>query len=163
VTRLPAVVALAALAVVLAGARGRGPQVLAVAPDAQAALRALWRASVAARVERVACLASVVDGDTLRITRVNPLTAGADSLAVSAGSSIEYCGPPEWQGTVHTHIALTERQRARAQFSGADRGVMLMWWQRWKMDGTFCLLYAENEAHCEIDGAGLLILPSTRY
>jgi endonuclease YncB( thermonuclease family) len=161
VTRLPVVMALAALA--LAGARGRGPQVLAVAPDAQAALRALWHASVAARAERVACLASVVDGDTLRITRVNPLTTDADSLAVSAGSSIERCGPPEWQGTVHTHITLAEGRRAHAQFSGADRGVMLMWWQHWKMDGTFCLLYAENEAHCEIDGAGLIILPSTRY
>ena len=163
VTRLPVVVTLAALVLALAAARGRGPQVLAVAPDAQAALRSLWRASVAARAERVACLASVVDGDTLRITRVNPLTAGADSLAVSAGSSIELCGPPEWQGTVHTHIALAEGQRAHAQFSGADRGVMLMWWQHWQMDGTFCLLYAENEAHCEIDGAGLIILPSTRY
>jgi hypothetical protein len=163
VTRLRLVVALAALALAVAGARGRGPQVLAVAPDAQAGLRALWRASVAARAERVACLASVVDGDTLRITRVDPLTVGADSLAVSAGSSIELCGPPEWQGTVHTHIALAEGQRAHAQFSGADRGVMLMWWQHWKMDGTFCLLYAENEAHCEIDGAGLIILPSTRY
>jgi hypothetical protein len=163
VTRLPVVVALAALAVALAAARVPGPQALAVAPDAQVGLRALWRASVAARAERVACLASVVDGDTLRITRVNPLTAGADSIEVSAGSSIELCGPPEWQGTVHTHIPLTEGQRARAQFSGADRGVMLMWWQRWKMDGTFCLLYAEGEAHCEIDGAGLLILPSTRY
>jgi endonuclease YncB( thermonuclease family) len=163
VTRLPVVVVLAALAVALAAARTPGPQVLAVAPDAQVGLRALWRASVAARAERVACLASVVDGDTLRITQVNPLTAGADSLAVSAGSSIELCGPPEWQGTVHTHIALAEGQHARAQFSGADRGVMLMWWQRWKMDGTFCLLYAEGEAHCEIDGAGLIILPSTRY
>jgi hypothetical protein len=163
VTRLPVVVALAALALALSGARGRGPQVLAVAPDAQAALRALWRASVAARTEQVACLASVVDGDTLRITRINPLTAGADSIAVSAGSSIELCGPPKWRGTVHTHIALAEGQRAPARFSGADRGVMLMWWQHWKMDGTFCLLYAENEAHCEIDGAGLIILPSTRY
>jgi hypothetical protein len=163
VTRLPVAVALAALAVALAGARGPGPQVLAVAPDAQVALRALWRASVAERAERVACLGSVIDGDTLRITRVDPLPASADSLAVSAGSSIERCGPPEWQGTVHTHIALAEGQRGRAQFSGADRGVMLMWWQRWKMDGTFCLLYAEDEAHCEIDGAGLLILPSTRY
>jgi hypothetical protein len=163
VTRLPVVVALAALALALVGARGRGPQVLTVAPDAQAALRALWQASVSARAERVACLASIVDDDTLRITRVSPLTAGADSLAVSAGSSIELCGPPEWQGTVHTHIALAEGQRAHAQFSGADRGVMLMWWQHWKMDGTFCLLYAENEAHCEIDGAGLIILPSTRY
>jgi hypothetical protein len=163
VTRRPVAVALAALALALAGARGRAPQVLAVAPDAQAALRALWHGSVAARTEQVACLASVVDGDTLRITRVNPLTAGADSLAVSAGSSIELCGPPEWQGTVHTHIALAKGQRAPALFSGADRGVMLMWWQHWKMDGTFCLLYAENEAHCEIDGAGLIILPSTRY
>ena len=162
-TRLAAVVALAALALALAGARGRGPQVLAVAPDAQTALRALWHSSAAARAERVACLASVVDGDTLRITRVNPLTAGADSLAVSAGSSIDLCGPPEWQGTVHTHIALAEGRRAPAQFSGADRGVMLMWWRHWKMDGTFCLLYAQNEAHCEIDGAGLVILPSTRY
>ena len=160
-TRLPVVVALATLA--LAGARGRGPQVLAVAPDAQAALRALWLASVAARAERVACLASVVDVDTLRITRVKPLTAGAESLAVAAGSSIELCRPPEWQGTVHTHIALAEGQRARAQFSGADRGVMLMWWQHWKMDGTFCLLFAEDQAHCEIDGSGLVILPSTRY
>ena len=162
-TRLPVVVTLAALVLALAGARGRGPQVLAVAPDAQAALRSLWRASMAARAERVACLASVVDGDTLRITRANPLTAGADSLAVSAGSSIELCGPPEWQGTVHTHIALAEGQRARAQFSGADRGVMLMWWQHWQVDGTFCLLSAENEAHCEIDGAGLIIVPRTRY
>jgi hypothetical protein len=163
VTRPPVIVALAGLALALAGARGRGPQVLAVAPDAQAALRALWHESVAARAERVACLASVVDGDTLRITRVNPLTAGADSLAVSAVSSIELCGPPEWQGTVHTHITPAAGQLAHARFSGADRGVMLMWWQHWKMDGTFCLLYAEDEAHCEIDGAGLIILPSTRY
>ena len=162
-TRLPVVVALAALAVALAAARVPGPEVLAVAPDAQVGLRALWRASVAARAERVACLASVVDGDTLRITGIHPLTTGADSLAVSAGSSIELCGPPQWQGTVHTHIALGAGQRAHAQFSGADRGVMLMWWQHWKVDGTFCLLYAEGEAHCEIDGAGLLILPSTRY
>jgi endonuclease YncB( thermonuclease family) len=163
VTRLPVVIVLAALAVALAAARAPGPQVLAVAPDARAGLRALWHASVAARAERVACLASVVDGDTLRITGVHPLAAGADSLAVSAGSSIELCGPPQWQGTVHTHIALGAGQRAHAQFSGADRGVMLMWWQHWKMDGTFCLLYAEGEAHCEIDGAGLIILPSTRY
>jgi len=157
------VIALAAVALAVAGARVAGPQTLAVAPDARAALRALWQASVAARAERVACLASVVDGDTLRITRIKPLTTRADSLAVSAGPSIELCGPPQWQGTVHTHIALGAGQRAHAQFSGADRGVMLMWWQHWQMDGTFCLLYAEDEAHCEIDGAGLQILPSARY
>ena len=140
-----------------------GPRALAVGPDARDALRALWRESAQAGAERVACLASQVDGDTLRITRINPLTAGGDSGAVSARSSLELCGPPEWQGTVHTHLALPSGIPSHGQFSGSDRGVMLMWWQRWKMDGTFCLLYAEDQAHCEIDGSGLVILPSTRY
>lgn len=155
--------ALALFASTLAGARAAGPQAFAVEPVAQMALRELWSASVAAKAERVGCLASVVDGDTLRITRVLLLEAGADSLAVSARASLEMCGPPEWQGTVHTHIPLADGQRPYALFSGADRGVMLMWWQRWRADGTFCLLYAENEAHCEIDGSGVLILPSARY
>jgi hypothetical protein len=164
VTRLALAIGIAGLLVLgLAAARTAGPLALAVAPDAGAALRALWRESASAGAERVACLASVVDGDTLRITRINPLRAGADSAAVSAGSSLELCGPPEWQGTVHTHLALASGRPAHPQFSGSDRGVMLMWWRRWKMDGTFCLLYAENEAHCEIDGSGLVILPSTRY
>jgi hypothetical protein len=154
---------LALLAGALVGARAEGPQAFSVNPDAQVALRALWAASVAAKAERVGCLASVIDGDTLRITRVLPLAAGADSLAVSALTSLEMCGPPDWQGTVHTHIALREGQRASPLFSGADRGVMLMWWQRWKADGTFCLLYAENQAHCEIDGSRVVILPSARY
>jgi hypothetical protein len=140
-----------------------GPRALAVAPDAREALRALWRESAAAGAERVACLASQVDGDTLRITRINVLAAGGDSGAVSARSSLELCGPPTWQGTVHTHLALSSGHPSHGQFSGSDRGVMLMWWQRWKMDGTFCLLFAEDQAHCEIDGSGLVILPSTRY
>jgi hypothetical protein len=160
VTRL---LALALAASTLTGAREDGPQAFAVAPEAQAGMHALWSASVAAKAERVACLASVVDGDTLRITRVQPLEAGADSLAVSAGTSLERCGPPEWQGTVHTHIALTNGQRPYPLFSGSDRGVMLMWWQRWKADGTFCLLYSENQAHCEIDGSRVVILPSAGY
>jgi len=154
-------------AVLLAGALVAGPpdapQAFSIDPGAQGALRALWAASVAARAERVACLASVINGDTLHITRVQPLTTGADSLAVSALASLEQCGPPEWQGTVHTHIPLREGQRASPVFSGSDRGVMLMWWQRWKADGTFCLLYAEGQAHCEIDGSRLVILPSARY
>jgi len=154
-------------AVLLAGALVAGPpgapQAFSVDSGAQAALRALWTASVAARAERVACLASVINGDTLHITRVQPLTTGADSLAVSALTSLEQCGPPEWQGTVHTHIPLREGQSASPLFSGSDRGVMLMWWQRWKADGTFCLLFAEGQAHCEIDGSRLVILPSARY
>jgi hypothetical protein len=147
----------------IAFARREGPEGLAVAPGAREALRQLWAVSVTARAERVACLASVVDGDTLRLTGIEPLSAGADSAAVSAALSLERCGPPNWQGTVHTHIPLAEGRRANALFSGADRGVMLMWWQRWKTDGTFCLLYAQDEAHCEIDGSRVVILPSARY
>jgi hypothetical protein len=143
--------------------RGDGPDSLAVAAEAATGMRALWSASVAAHTELVACLASTVDGDTLRITRIQPLTAGADSLAVSAQSSLETCGPPAWQGTVHTHIALRPDQQPYGLFSGADRGIMLMWWQRWKSDGTFCLLYAQDQAHCEIDGSRVLILPTTKY
>jgi hypothetical protein len=154
---------LALLVLPLAASRARGPEALALTSEAGQAMRALWSASVAARAERVACLASVEEGDTLRITRVQPLDGGADSLAVPAEASLEACGPPAWQGTVHTHIALTADQRPFAVFSGADRGVMLMWWQRWKSDGTFCLLYAVDQAHCEIDGSRLVILPSTTY
>jgi hypothetical protein len=157
-----AAVLTAPVALALAAWRA-APGALLVAPDARGSFRALWAASVAARAERVACLASTVDGDTLRILRIQPLDAGADSTAVSAVASLEICGPPAWQGTVHTHITLRDDQPAPKMFSGSDRGVMLMWWQRWKADGTFCLLYAPDEAHCEIDGAGLVILPSTRY
>jgi hypothetical protein len=155
--------ALALLTLPLAASRAHAPEVLAVTSEAAQAMHLLWSASVAARAEQVACLASVMDGDTLRITRVEPLAAGADSLAVSAAASLETCGPPAWQGTVHTHIALTANQRPYALFSGADRGIMLMWWQRWKSDGTFCLLFAEDQAHCEIDGSRVVILPTTKY
>jgi hypothetical protein len=155
--------ALVLLTLPLAAPHGDGPDAVAVAADAATAMHALWNASVAAHTELVACLASTVEGDTLRITRIQPLAAGADSLAVSAEASLERCGPPTWQGTLHTHIALRPDQQPYALFSGADRGIMLMWWQRWKSDGTFCLLYAQDQAHCEIDGSRVLILPSTRY
>jgi hypothetical protein len=155
--------ALVLLGLPLAASRAHGPEALMVTSEAAHAMRLLWSASVAAHAEQVACLASVVEGDTLRITRVEPLAAGADSLAVSAAASLEGCGPPAWQGTVHTHIALTADQRPYALFSGADRGIMLMWWQRWKSDGTFCLLYAEDQAHCEIDGSQVVILPTVKY
>jgi hypothetical protein len=154
---------LCALAALSAAAfAGDDPQTLALNPEAGAAMHALWRASVAAHAEQVACLASTVDGDTLRILRVRPLAGGVDSLAVPARASLEAFGPPQ-SGTVHTHIAMTPGQHPYALFSGADRGVMLMWWQRWKADGTFCLLYAQDEAHCEIDGSHVVILPSARY
>ena len=71
---------------------------------------------------------------------------------------------PAWQGTVHTHIALYDGRRPYSTFSGADRGVMLTWGQRWRIDGTFCLLFSETSVHCELDGpGGSLIFPSTTY
>ena len=154
---------LALLGAPLLAALHGAPSAFRIEPAARPALRELWAASVAAKAERVACLASVVDGDTLPITRILTLDAGADSMAVSARTSLETCGPPAWQGTVHTHVALDGNRQPFARFSGSDRGVMLMWWQRWKTDGTFCLLYAEDQAHCEIDGSGVVILPSARY
>ncbi len=29
---------------------------------------------------------------------------------------------------------------------------MLLWWRRWHIDGTFCVLYTATAAHCEVDG-----------
>jgi hypothetical protein len=83
------------------------------------------------------------------ITRVEQLTVDdADSLHAGAVASIRTCAPPEWLGTVHTHIALFEG-RPYVTFSGADRGVMAAWHRRWQADGVFCVLYDERRAHCE--------------
>jgi hypothetical protein len=133
--------------------------------DAPAGLHLLWDSSVAAKSERVACLASTLEGDTIRISRVRSLEPGsADSLGISAAASLEACGPPEWRGTVHTHVALREGGRPYSIFSGADRGVMMLWWQRWKMDGVFCLLYSPTEVICEIEGPDrAVIFPRSRY
>lgn len=122
-------------------------------PGADLELRRLWDASSAAKQERVACLGGERTDSGTRITRVLTLESGAaDSMGISATRSIETCGPPNWIGTVHTHIALRDGQRPYPRFSGADRGVMLLWWRRWQVDGTFCLLYTPTAAHCEIDG-----------
>jgi hypothetical protein len=146
-------------------AHAPAPNAFQIAPDARSALHRLYEESAAAKAERVACLASEIDGDTLRITAISPLDGPlADSLAVSAEASLIGCGPPGWQGTVHTHIALRAGQQPYSRFSGSDRGVMLMWGQRWRSAGTFCLLYSSEKVHCEIDGPeGGLIFPSTTY
>jgi hypothetical protein len=132
---------------------------------APAELRLLWKASATSKTERVACLASTIEGDTIRISRVRSIETGrADSLGISAAASLEACGPPEWRGTVHTHVALREGGRPYSLFSGADRGVMMMWWQRWKVAGVFCLLYSPEEVICEIEGPdGAVIFPRSRY
>jgi hypothetical protein len=133
--------------------------------DAGPELHRLWEASAQVKAERVACLAATIDSDTVHISRVLPLDPGpADSLGISAGASLEQCGPPEWRGTVHTHVALRDGQRPYSLFSGADRGVMMMWWRQWQVDGVFCLLYSNEEVICEIEGPrGAVLFPRSRY
>jgi hypothetical protein len=120
-------------------------------PEARAALRQLWNESVAARAERVACLAVERQGRITVITRVELLSvARADSAVVAAGESIHRCGPPDWLGTVHTHIARFGGQ-PYVTFSRNDRHVMFLWRRRWGIEGVFCLLYSERAAHCEAE------------
>ena len=134
-------------------------------PGARPELHRLWDASHSAKAERVACLAGSIDSDTVRISRVLPLEVEAsDSLGVSAGASLETCGPPSWRGTVHTHVALRDGRQPYSLFSGADRGIMMLWWRRWQEDGIFCLLYSAEEVICEIEGPrGAVLFPRSRY
>jgi hypothetical protein len=144
---------------------GGGPQAFRFKPEAQPELRRLWAASSAAKAERVACLAASIDDDTVRISRIMPLDLGSsDSLGISAAASLDLCGPPEWRGTVHTHVALRDGRSPYSLFSGADRGVMMLWWQRWRVDGVFCLLYSGTEVICEIEGpGGAVLFPRSEY
>ncbi len=158
--------AAAALSLLMA-ADGSGPVPNAFRFELNATpeLHRLWETSSAAKAERVACLAATLEGDTVRISRVVPLESGrSDSLGISATPSLDTCGPPEWRGTVHTHVALKDGQRPYSLFSGADRGVMMLWWRRWSVAGVFCLLYSPNEVICEIEGPdGAVIFPRSRY
>jgi len=141
------------------------PTVFQFEGEARSDLHRLWEQSVESKAERVACLAASIERDTVRITRVLGLDPGrADSLGISAGTSLETCGPPNWKGTVHTHVALREGRYPYSLFSGADRGIMMMWWQRWSEDGIFCLLYTRDEVICEIEGPrGAVLFPRSRY
>jgi hypothetical protein len=158
---------MAALSLLLLGAEGRAPVPTAFRfePDAGSQLHQLWSASVDAKAERVACLAATIESDTVRISNVFPLNASrSDSLGVSARASLDTCGPPRWRGTVHTHVALHDGRRPYSLVSGADRGVMMMWWQQWREDGVFCLLYTEADVICEIEGPdGAVLFPRSQY
>jgi hypothetical protein len=121
--------------------------------DAGTALQALWRESVAVREERVACLRASIHNDTVFVSRIEPLDPeGADSMGISAITSVDRCGPPEWSGTVHTHIAEYAEGRPSSRFSAQDRTAMRLWYDRWHADGVFCLVYSDHDAHCEADG-----------
>ncbi len=122
-------------------------------PDAGTALKALWQASVQAHEERAACLGAIVRHDTVFVGSILPLPPeAADSMAISATASIDRCGPPTWAGTVHTHVAAYDGDRPSTRFSGQDRVVQRMWYDRWHTDGVFCVVYSEQDAHCEADG-----------
>ncbi len=124
-----------------------------ISDSVRAQLRLLWSGSITAKQERVACLGGYIKNGVSYLTKVEHLATNfADSLGVSATVSIRHCSPPVWFGTVHTHVALHDGVHPYASFSGADRGVMLLWWRQWKMLGVFCVLYTEQDAHCEADG-----------
>ncbi|HEX7336447.1 MAG TPA: hypothetical protein VF252_04490 [Gemmatimonadales bacterium] len=153
-----------ALLLVTASA-GRIPRAFQFEPAATPELHRLWDESMEAKAERVACLAGEIESDTVRITGVYALQPGySDSLGISAGTSLELCRPPAWRGTVHTHVALRDGRQPYSLFSGADRGIMMLWWRRWKVDGIFCLLYTAQEVICEIEGPrGAVLFPRSRY
>lgn len=118
-------------------------------PPAQNELHELWVRSVNAKAERVACIAGSIQDGVARITRVQMLSAPTqDSTHILAQTSIDVCHPPEWLGTVHTHIA-TFNGLPFATFSADDRNVIWMWHERYKADGVFCVLYSAEKAHCE--------------
>jgi hypothetical protein len=156
----------------LAGASSASPQQLhyesptPVSPsrfdvdsEAKQPLHTLWESSTTAGAERVACIGGELRDGVGHITRVLVLEAGdADSLGISASTSIDRCSPPQWFGTAHTHIALYDGQHPYPNFSGADRGVMMLWWRRWMVDGIFCVLYSSSEAHCELQGASARLI-----
>jgi hypothetical protein len=144
--------------------RGAGGSPFRFSRAAGQALGDLWQASIATRQERVACLASSIRNDTVFVSAIAPLEPeDADSMGISATASVERCGPPEWSGTVHTHVALYTEDRPSNRFSGQDRIAMRLWYDRWHSDGVFCLVYSDRDAHCEADGivGGMRSSPNT--
>ncbi len=121
--------------------------------EASLGLRSLWEQSVAAKQERVACLGAAIRHDTVFVDHILALAPEeADSMSISAAGSVEHCGPPAWQGTVHTHVAAYSDDVPSKRFSAQDRGVMRQWYARWNADGVFCVVYSARDAHCEADG-----------
>jgi hypothetical protein len=117
---------------------------------ARPALTGLWRESVAARAERVACLAGTIGPDTVWITGAKPVPGKADSLGADPEPSLAACRAPEWIGTVHTHIRSTDDPHGVGRFSPGDRAMMSEWAIRWGRKGAFCVLYTATGAHCEL-------------
>jgi hypothetical protein len=165
VTTLRGLLSLGAAITLAAATPSSIPRTFRFEDTARSELRTLWEESAQSKTEMVACLAGSIESDTVHITDVLALEAGrSDSLGISAGASLETCGPPVWRGTVHTHVALRDGRQPYSLFSGADRGIMMLWWRRWREDGIFCLLYSAQEVICEIEGPrGAVLFPRSRY
>lgn len=140
---------------------GRPPKVEApgrethfvVEAAARAKLQALWAESIGAAQERVACIAGYLKHGVYHVSGVEAVpTEMADSLHVSPGPSLERCGPPDWVGTVHTHI-IPYRGQPYSTLSASDRAVTGLWRERYKTEGVFCVLYTSLEAYCEFGTA----------
>ena len=42
--------------------------------------------------------------------------------------------------------------RGDAPGESRDRVAMSLWYDRWRADGVFCVVWSERDAHCEADG-----------
>ncbi len=116
--------------------------------DAGASLQKLWRQSVVAGREHVACIGGYQTPAGLEIDRIRPLDVSSDSLSADAALSLELCGPPTWLGTVHTHPH--DSPLFKDTFSPSDRAVLAKWRDRWQADGAFCVLHSGVDAFCTL-------------
>lgn len=125
-------------------------QAWVMGPQAKLALQQLWAVSLTTRREQVACLGGTIGPDTVLVTRLKPVSEPSDSLMASAAISLATCAPPEWIGTVHSHVRSTDDDAPASRFSPEDRRVMSAWTTRWGGQGAFCLVYSERSMHCEV-------------
>jgi hypothetical protein len=125
-------------------------QAWVMGPQAKLALQQLGAASLTARREQVACLGGSISPDSVIVNRIKLLNEPSDSLTASAGLSLATCAPPEWMGTVHSHVRSTDDEAPATRFSPGDRAVMSEWTTRWGGRGAFCLVYSERNMHCEV-------------
>ena len=125
-------------------------QAWVMGPPAKLALQELWATSLTMRREHVACLGGTIGPDSVVVTRVKLLDEPSDSLNASAQISLATCAPPEWIGTVHSHVRSTDDDTPASRFSPEDRRVMSAWTSRWGGQGAFCIVYSERNMHCEV-------------
>jgi hypothetical protein len=125
-------------------------QAWVIGPQARLDVQQLWAASLTQRREQVACMGGVIRRDTVLVSRLRPVPEPSDSLTASAQLSLASCAPPEWIGTLHSHVRSTDDEAPASRFSPGDRAVMSEWTKRWGGQGAFCLVYSERSMHCEV-------------